>query len=111
MLRLWCLVYLQILIGDFQKGKIHVCSLKETKVIKGQSLQPPKKFATWSENRLKTVDSLANLVSSGGPGSIAQSLRVYIFETGQVTEMYFIFLEASNLYLFKYQAPKDVTAP
>ena len=70
MLRLWCLVYLQILIGDFQKGKIHVCSLKETKVIKGQSLQPPKKFATWSENRPKTVDSLANPVSSGDPGSI-----------------------------------------
>ena len=37
-------------------------------------------------------------------------LRVCIFEIVKATELYFTFLETSNLYLFRGQAPKDMEA-
>ena len=40
----------------------------------------------------------------------AQNLRVCIFEIIKATELYFTFLETSNLYLFRGQAPKDMEA-
>ena len=63
-------------IGDFKKGKAHVCSLNDSKVIIGQSSWSKKKVVTWTQIRPETGHLLCKWLSSGDPGSIPRVHKV-----------------------------------
>ena len=91
LLSIWRLVYLEIMIGDFQKDKIHVCSLNDSKVISGQ-----KQFCDFDGKSSKESRFTSRSSVFGRPGfdsRHAQSLRLWSFGAIQATCTYFTFLE------------------
>ena len=60
----------QTLIRPFQKCTVHVCSLNDSKVMKGQSSRPPQKNAPQAFKQIKSSFCIVNRLSPGSPGSI-----------------------------------------